>query len=177
MDFQPSRRNFVQGLAALSVTSLAGCSALTSRSGDAPRQSLEVRIFNNSDRRHILLLSVVDDEHVVFQQDIDLPAKRPNHVPTIDTLVSLGKVSDGKQVGVQATLDGTQASKTSVPLTLDCTSEDEATENKRISNAVTVRVQEDSSVTISDESGGNHCFAGTLKAYNGSGWLNTETKS
>ena len=168
---RPSRRNFLRALGALSVTGLAGCSART------PRQSLEVRIFNNSERRHILLLSVVDDERVVFQQDIDLPAKRPNHVPTIDTLASLGKISDGKQVEVQATLDGTQASKTSVPLTLDCTSEDEGTESKRISNAVTVRVQEDTSVIISDESGGNHCFAGTLKAYNGSGWLGNETKS
>lgn len=174
MVLHSSRRNFVRGLGTLSIASLAGCAADRPRSTDTQRQSLYVRAINETDERQSLGISVIDDDQLLFQQDLKLPPIQQKAFTDATTLVSLGEIPDGKQVTVKAVLYGEQTQRASAPLTLDC-----ITEDKRNGNSVSVIVQEDGSVTVSNEvsENVNSCFRGTLIPSGGNSWNSTETNS
>lgn len=163
MTLHPSRRNYLRGLGIISVTGLAGCSAL------APRQRLMITVFNNTKTRHILELVVVDGDDTLVRQYIELPAGMPNHSPEVETVVSLGRVSKGKRVNVRAVVDGKEASVADAPLVLDCGSEYKG-------NAVSVRVQEDDTVQLSNDLDADHCFSETETVSDDSDWLKNETE-
>jgi len=163
MALHSSRRNFLRGFGVVSVTGLAGCTAL------APKQRLMITVINNTKARHILELAVVDGDDTLLRQYIELPAGIPNYSPEVETIVSLGKVSKGKRVNVRAVVDGKEASVADAPLILDCGSEYEG-------NAVTVRVQESDMIRLSNDLDANHCFSETETVSDNSDWLNNETE-
>jgi hypothetical protein len=174
MDRQPSRRDFVCGLGTLSIVSLAGCAAESPRSADTPRQSLYVRAINETAERQSLGISVVDGDQLLFQQDLKLPAIQQKAFADAATLVSLGEIPEGKQVTVKAVLHGEQTQRASTPLTLDC-----ITEDKRDGNSVSVIIQEEGSITVTNEvsENVNSCFRGTLIPSDGNSWNRSETDS
>ena len=151
MTIRSSRRNFLRGLSALSVTGFAGCAAL------APQQRLRITVFNTTNARHTLELTVVDGEETLVRQYIELSPGNTNSSPEVETVVSLGRVSKGKRVNVRAVVDGKEASEIDAPLILDCGSEYSG-------NAVTVRVLDDNSISLSNDLDANHCFTKTETA-------------
>lgn len=124
-----------------------------------------VTVFNNTKERHVLELSVVDDERTVVRQYIELPAGRPNYSPEVQTVVSLGRVASGKRVNVRASVDGNRASVNDVPLVLDCVRENGG-------NAVTARVRAHGDIYLTNDLSANHCFSETETASD-SGWLDS----
>lgn len=171
MVLQPSRRDFVRGLGIVSVTGLAGCSANSSSSTDAPRQYLYVRAINETEKQRYLRISIVDGDELLVQQDIQLPAIGQRSMTDTITLVSLGRIPKGKEVTVKAVLHGEQTQRASAPLTLDCIHED-----SRNTSSVSVIVQEDGSLTVTNENG-NSCYRGTIIPSGNTGGNTTETES
>lgn len=180
MALRPSRRDFVRGLGALSVIGLAGCSADspraadTTRSANTPRQYLYVRAINETDKRRSLGISVVDGDRLLFQQDLKLPAIQQKSFIDATTLASLGEIPKGKQVTVKAVLHGEQTQKASAPLKLNC-----ITEDRRNGNSVSVIIQEDGSLSVTNEvsENVNSCFRGTVIPSDGNSWNSNETNS
>lgn len=129
-----------------------------------------ITVFNNTEARHIVEIAVVDGEETVVQQYIELPAGIPNHSPEVETVVSLGRVSNGKRVNVRAVVDGKEATGADAPLILDCGSEYRG-------NAVTVRVLEGDTLHLSNDLDANHCFSETETVSDDSDWLDNETDS
>ena len=167
MSIRSSRRNFLRGLSALSVTGIAGCAVL------APQQRLMITVFNNTKTRHILELTVVDGEETVVWQYLELPAGIPNHSPETETVVSLGRIGNRKRLNVHAVVDGYNAGSNDVPLILDCPSDTSG-------NAITVRVQGNDSpywVSLSKDLDANHCFTETETVSKSSKWLKKDTEA
>lgn len=159
-----SRRHFLRGLATLPVVGFAGCSAL------APKQRLMITVLNNTETPHVLELRVYDNnDNTLVRQYFKLPASPPNRFTEIETVVSLGRVSRGKRVNVQATLDEDRGARADVPLILDCISENGG-------NAVVARIQNDA-VRLSDDLDGNTCFSRTSTGADDSNWYNNGTNS
>jgi hypothetical protein len=129
-----------------------------------------ITVYNNTKARHILELTVVDGGDTFVRQYIELPAGTRNYSPEVQTVVSLGKVSKGKRVNVRAVVDGKEASVADAPLILDCGSEYKG-------NAVTVRVQEDDTIHLSNDLEANHCFSETETVSDDSDWLDNRTAS
>jgi hypothetical protein len=126
--------------------------------------------FNNTAARHILEITVVDGDETLLQQYIELPAGTPNHSPEVETVVSLGRVSNGKRVNVHAVVDGKAVTEADAPLLLDCGSEYEG-------NAVTVRVLDGETLHLSNDLDANHCFSETETVSDDSDWLEDETEA
>lgn len=181
MALQPSRRDFVCGIGILSVSGLAGCTANAPSSADTPRQYLYVRAINETDERRSLGISVVNDEELLFQQDLRLPAIQQKNFTDAETLVSLGKIPDGKRVTVKAVLDDDQTRSASAPLKLDCLPEDipEDSQNKINANSISVIIQGDGSISVRNEieENSNYCYRGTVLPSDEMRENSTETES
>mgnify|MGYP006277508245 CR=1 FL=1 len=90
--------------------------------------------------------------------------------PEVETVVSLGRVSNGKRVNVHAVVDGKAVTGADAPLILDCGSEHRG-------NAVTVRVIEGDTIHLSNDLDANHCFSETETVSDDSDWLDDETEA
>lgn len=128
-----------------------------------------ITAFNNTTVRHILEIAVVDGEETLVRQYIELPAGVPNHSPEVETVVSLGRVPNGKRVSVHAVVDG-EATGTDAPLLLDCGPEYSG-------NAVTVRVLDGETIHLSNDLDANHCFTETETVSADNDWIDDETES
>ncbi len=106
---KPSRRSF---LATVATVGLAGCSAQSSS------RPIGIIAYTSSENQHRLHLTIEKKDEVLVEQELIVPADRPNYDPVFTTIKGL-VVSKGDRLNVTGKLEGSnQTSNT--PLTIDC---------------------------------------------------------